>query len=78
MKHLPHSGCLGRYHYGARSIRCSRDDIKNLPAGEIHEFHHTILRRLDHLKESGKRGCYVEEFDPKTRGLGTWNMYYID
>jgi len=56
----------------------SREDIKKLPDNEIHEFHHNILECLDKLKGSGRRGCYLKEFDPKRRGFKVWDMYYIE
>jgi len=56
----------------------SREAITKLPESEIHAFHHAILERLDKLKESGRRGCYVTEFDPKRPGWKPWHMFYID
>lgn len=55
-----------------------REAIKSLPSEEFHEFHHKILERLDHLEESGRKGCYLEQFDPKRKNWKTWDMYYID
>ncbi|KAI6191574.1 Adenylate kinase isoenzyme 1 [Aphelenchoides bicaudatus] len=56
----------------------TRDSISKLPANEIHEFHHKILRRLDHYKSSHRKGLYHEEFDPRRRGFKVWDMFYVD
>ncbi|KAI6205483.1 Nudix hydrolase 8 [Aphelenchoides besseyi] len=56
----------------------TREQIRELPRGEIHEFHHAILERLDAMKTSGRRGCYLTSFDPKRTGWKPWDLYQYD
>ncbi|CAD5227530.1 unnamed protein product [Bursaphelenchus okinawaensis] len=58
----------------------SREDILKLSeSGEIHHFHMIILDRLDKLLQSGRNGCYQEQFSFKA-GSSTrqWDMYFVD